>query len=59
MSLEIPEFDNIDQLSENISQPALKVINEYCKHLSIASINQTFPNKYCSFSIIKKKYIFD
>ena len=34
-SLEIPEFDIIDQLSENISQPTLKTIVKYRKYPSI------------------------
>ena len=32
-SLEIPEFDTTGQLSENISQPTLKAIVKYRKHL--------------------------
>ena len=58
-SLEIPEFDTIDQLAENISQLTLKAIVKYCKHLSITAINQAFQNKYFNFSIIEKKDIFD
>ena len=58
-SLEILEFDTIDQLSENISQPTLKVIVKYRKHPSTAAISQAFPNKYFNFSIIEKKDIFD
>ena len=58
-SLEIPEFDSNDQLSENISQPTLKPIVKYRKHPSITAINQAFPKKYFNFSIIEKKDIFD
>ena len=58
-SLEIPEFDTIDQLSENISQPTLKAIVKYRKHPCITAINKAFPNKYFNFSLIEKKDIFD
>ena len=57
--LKIPEFDTIVQLSENISQPTLKVIVKYRKHSSMAAINQAFPNKYFNFSIIEKKDFFN
>ena len=45
-SLEIPEFDTIDQLSETIFQPTLKAIVKYRKHPSITAINQAFPKRY-------------
>ena len=57
--LEIPEFDNIDQVLENISKPTLNAIVKYCKHPSIATINQAFRSKYFDFSFIEKKDIFD
>ena len=41
-SLKIPEFKNIDCFLEQISQPLLKAIVKYCKHSSIASINESF-----------------
>ena len=58
-SLKIPEFDSIDQLSENISQTTLKAIVKYRKHHSVTGINQAFPNKCFNFSTIEKKNIFD
>ena len=45
-SPKIPEFDTIDQLSENIFQPTLKGIVKYRRHPSIAAIKQAFPNRY-------------
>ena len=58
-SLEISEFDTIDQISENLSQSTLKAILKYRKHPSITAINQAFPNKYFNFSLTEKKGIFD
>ena len=58
-SLEISEFNTIDQLSENLSQSTLKAILKYRKHPSITAINQAFPNKYFNFSLTEKKGIFD
>ena len=56
-SLEIPEFENIDQISENISQPTLKTIVKYRNYPSITAINEAFPNKYFNFSIIEKIFL--
>ena len=58
-SLKIPEFDSIDQLSENISQTTLKAIAKYRKHHSVTGINQAFPNKCFNFSTIEKKIFFE
>ena len=56
-SLEIPEFENIDQISENISQPSLKAIVKYRNYPSITTINQAFPYKYFNVSIIEKIFL--
>ena len=55
--LKIPDFDTIDQLSENISQATFKAIFKYHKHPSIKTINQAFPNNYFNFSLIEKKIV--
>ena len=60
MSPKIPEFDTIDQLSENIFQPTsqpTKANVKYRKYPSPAAIKQAFSNKYFNFSIIEKKDI--
>ena len=50
---------NIDHLSEGITQLHLKASVKYHKHLRIVAINEAFPNKHFTFSIIGKKKIID
>ena len=49
-NLKIPEYSNIDQLSEHIRDPFMKAIVKYKQHSSIAAIKQRF-----SFSFVEKK----
>lgn len=57
MSLMIPEFQNIGNFSERISNAVLKAAVKYRKHSSITASNKEVSNNCVSFSAIDKREI--
>ena len=57
MSLMIPEFQNIGNFSERISNAVLKAAVKYRKHSSITALNKEVSNNCVSFSAIDKREI--
>ena len=56
-NLEIPEYNQVDPICQNIKHPFIKVIIKYRNHPSIIEIKERCTNSKFSFSFIEKNYI--
>ena len=55
--LEIPQYNQVDPICQNIKNPAIKAIIKYRNHPSIIAINERCTNSKFSFSFIKENDI--
>ena len=54
-NLNIPQFNQIDRTSENISDPVIKAIVKYSAHSSVIAIKENCPSKSnFNFSLVEK-----
>ena len=54
-NLEIPQYNQVEPICQNIKDPVIKAIIKYRNHLSIIAIKERFTNSKFSFSFIEKK----
>ena len=56
-NLEIPQYNQVEPICQNIKDPVIKAIIKYRNHPSIIAIKERFTNSKFSFSFIEKNYI--